>query len=198
MIKLKVFAVSSKLLTRILTFNKELWLFEKVSISNSILKGNDNGVKSIFPARRQIKKIARQDNADRYFDAAGIIHLEFVPVDTTIKSRYYFLVSKRLYVSMYRVRKEKFRNKTGCSCMIRCRLTRPLNVNPFRASKSICMIPQPPYLPHLSPANFSSSRRWKSPKTKEFQRHQRHPTCCDQATERDWTARLPTHFRRSV
>jgi hypothetical protein len=26
----------------------------------------------------QTAKIARQDNADRYFDAAGIIHLEFL------------------------------------------------------------------------------------------------------------------------
>jgi hypothetical protein len=31
-----------------------------------------------------IAKIARQDNADRYFDAAGIIHLDFVPVGTTV------------------------------------------------------------------------------------------------------------------
>ena len=86
-----------------------------------------------------------------------IIHLEFVPVGTTVKSHYYFVMLKRLYVDMYRVRKEQFRNNRGCSCMIRCPLTWPLNVKPFLASKSICMIQDPIYLPDLSPGNFPLS-----------------------------------------
>ena len=54
----------------------------------------------------QITKIVRQDNADRYFDAVGIIHLEFIPVGTTMKSHFYFVVLNHLYVSM------QFRNKS--------------------------------------------------------------------------------------
>jgi hypothetical protein len=65
-----------------------------------------------FPRQKTVRaqKIARQDNADRYFDAAGIIYLELVPAGTTVKSHYYFVVLKRLYVDVYRVIKEPFRN----------------------------------------------------------------------------------------
>jgi len=59
------------------------------------------------------QKITRRDNADRYFETTGIIHLEFVPVGTTVKSHHYFVVLKRLYVDMYHVRKEQFRNNRG-------------------------------------------------------------------------------------
>jgi hypothetical protein len=70
-------------------------------------------VKPIFPGRRQSdRKIARQENADRYFNADGIIHLEFVPVGTTMKSHCYFVVLKCLYLSKSCGRKEQFRNNS--------------------------------------------------------------------------------------
>jgi hypothetical protein len=45
----------------------------------------------------QVAKIACQDNADHFLDAARITHCEFVPESTTVNSHYYLGVMERLY-----------------------------------------------------------------------------------------------------
>jgi hypothetical protein len=43
-------------------------------------------------------------DADRFFDAVGIIHHEFVPESTTVSSHHYLGVIERLYARMCHVR----------------------------------------------------------------------------------------------
>ena len=66
-----------------------------------------------FSSAEESQDAKSQDNADRFFGAAGRNQPEFVPVGTTVKNHYYFGVLKRLNVRIHHVGNEQFRNNSS-------------------------------------------------------------------------------------
>ena len=94
------------------------------------------------------------------FDSQGIVHKEFVSPEQTVKQIFYQEVLERLRKRVARVRpgiactRMLHRDKASCHTAV--------SINEFLTEKSIPVVPQPPYLPDLSPCDLFLFPRLKN------------------------------------
>jgi len=95
-----------------------------------------------------------------FFNSQGIIYKEFVPQGPTINKQYYCEILERLIKRVHHVRPEiadtwmLHHDNAACHTAI--------SVNKFLAKKGISVVPQPQYLPDLSPCDFFLFPKLKS------------------------------------
>jgi len=87
-----------------------------------------------------------------FFDSQGIVHKEFVPPGQTVNQSFYGEVLERLRKRVAHVRPGIARTWMLNHDCAPCHTA--VSVNEFLAEKSIPVVPQPPYLPDLSPCDF--------------------------------------------
>jgi hypothetical protein len=106
---------------------------------------------------------------------------------------------ERLYARMRRVRNEQFRNNRWLLLHDNAPAHCALNLKQFLASKSVFVIQHPPTRQIWHRQTFFLFPKVKlALKGNAFQRHKRHPTRCDRATERGFIAGLPARFQGRV
>jgi len=104
------------------------------------------------PKKARMRKSKVKTMLIVFFDAKGVVHKEFVPQEQTINATYYVEVLDRLRKRVVRCRKEivatwQLHHDNTLSHTA-------LRVREFLAKHSIATLPQPPYSPDLSPADF--------------------------------------------
>ena len=95
-----------------------------------------------------------------FFDSQGIIHKEFVPLGQTVTQTFYWEVLERLTKRVARVRPGIARTWMLHHDNAPCHTA--VSINEYLAEKSIPVVPQPPYLPDLSPCDFFLFPRLKN------------------------------------
>lgn len=87
-----------------------------------------------------------------FFNSHGVIHREFVPPGQTVNQVFYREVLDRFRKRVNRVRPDIARNWILHHDNAPCHTA--FNVTQFLTSKEIPVLPQPPYLPDLTPCDF--------------------------------------------
>jgi len=95
-----------------------------------------------------------------FFDSQGIVHKEFVPPGQAVNQTYYREVLERLRKRVARVRPGIARTWMLHHDNAPCHTA--VSINEFLAEKSIPVVPQPPFLPDLSPCDLFSFLRLKN------------------------------------
>jgi len=106
------------------------------------------------------EQIQNKINAHFFFDSQGIVHKEFVPPGQTVNQTFYREVLERLRKRVARVRPGIARTWMLHGDNAPCHMA--VSINEFLAEKSIPVVPQPPYLPDLSPCDFFLFPRLKN------------------------------------
>src|SRR5215469_3422364 len=113
---------------------------------------------------RHDQKKARQSRSNVkvmlivFFDWKGIVHHEFVARGETVNKEFYLKVMKRLREAVRRKRPEAWTNKTWMLHHDNAPAHASLLIREFLAKQEKIVVPQPPYSPDLSPADFFCSQ----------------------------------------
>jgi len=97
-----------------------------------------------------------------FFDWKGIVRREFVPRGETVNREFYFKVMKRLREAVRRKRPEAWTNKTWMLHHDNAPAHASLLIREFLAKQDTFVVPQPPYSPDLTPADFFVFPKLKS------------------------------------
>jgi len=91
-----------------------------------------------------------------FFDASGIVYMEFVPPGQTVNQQFYLKVLKRLRNSVCRKQPEMWSSGDWFLHHDNAPAHTALSVQQFLAKKMMVIL-HPPYSPDLAPCNFSCS-----------------------------------------
>ena len=97
-----------------------------------------------------------------FFDWKGIVHHEFVPRGETVNKGFCLKVMKRLGEAMRRKWPEAWTNKTWILHHNNAPSHASLLIREFLAKQDTFVVPQPPYSPDLTPADFFVFPKLKS------------------------------------
>ena len=100
---------------------------------------------------------ADKDYAHLFFDYRGLVRQEFVPHGTTANAAFYKSVLKRLREKVRRKRLDLWRDQSWLLHHDNARPHTALMIQEFLSRNSLPTVPQPPYSPNLSPADFFPS-----------------------------------------
>lgn len=98
-----------------------------------------------------------------FFDWNGLVHHEFVPTGVTVNKEYYRDVMRRLRENVRRKRPELWEDNSWILHHDNAPAHRSLLVTEFLAKHATVILPQPPYSPDLSPADYFLFARLKKP-----------------------------------
>jgi len=97
-----------------------------------------------------------------FFDWQGVIHYEFVPRGETVNKEFYVAVLKRLREAVHRKRPQEWTNQSWVLHHDNAPAHSSFLVRNFLAENETTVVPQPPYSPDLSPADFFLFPKLKS------------------------------------
>ena len=97
-----------------------------------------------------------------FFDWQGAIHSEFIPRVQTVNKEFYVAVLKHLREAVCRKRPQLWTNQSWVLHHNNAPAHSSFLVRNFLAKSEMTMVPQPPYSPDLSPAEFFLFSKLKS------------------------------------
>ncbi|KAA1414165.1 hypothetical protein F0U44_22385, partial [Nocardioides humilatus] len=104
-----------------------------------------------------------------FFDCNGVVHHEFLPQGRTVNKEYYLEVMRRLREAIRQKRTELWKKQSWILHHDNAPAHTSMLVREFLAKNKTVIMPQPPYSPHLAPADFFLFPKLKTPmKGKRF------------------------------
>ena len=97
-----------------------------------------------------------------FFDWQGVIHYKFIPHGQTVNKEFYVAVLKCLREAVRRKRPQLWTNQSWVLHHDNAPVHLPFLVRNFLAKNQTTNVPQPPYSPDLSPADFVLFPKFKS------------------------------------
>ena len=141
-----------ELLTKVIT-GDETWVFEydpeTKRQSKQWLSPGSPRPKKAHQSRSQIKVMLIA-----FFDAHGIVHVEFIPQRQTINQHVYQHVLKNLLTTICHRRRDLFDSNMWLLHHDNAPAHSALSVRRFLAKKNVSVLDQPPYSPDLAPCDF--------------------------------------------
>ena len=146
---------------RVIITGDESWIFEYD------LKTKRQSLQWKYPLSPRPKK-ARQSRSKiklmliAFFDARGIVHMEFLPQGQTVNQHVYKGILWRLLRSVREKRHELWQNNTWLLHQDNAPSHNALSIGQFLAEGNVAVLDHPPYSPDLAPCGFfcsPSSRR---------------------------------------
>jgi histone-lysine N-methyltransferase SETMAR len=114
-----------------------------------------NGIKYIEAKKVRMQKSRLKIMLTAFFDAKGIIHLEFVPENQTVNGKFHKEVIKKSVARAHRVRPEYLAKWVLISSARQYMGAFFGLFSEFLAKRGISVLSHPPYSPHLTPVDFS-------------------------------------------
>ena len=97
-----------------------------------------------------------------FFDARGIVHMEFLPQGQTVNQHVYKEILRRLLRSVREKRRELWQDNAWLLHQDNAPAHNALSIRQFLAERNVTVLDHPPYSPDLAPCDFfcsPSSRR---------------------------------------
>jgi transposase len=97
-----------------------------------------------------------------FFDSEGVVHYEFLPQGRTVNKEYYLEVMQRLLEAVRKKRPDAWRENRWMLQHDNASAHSSFLVRDFLAKHATTVLPQPPYSPDLTPADFFLFPKLKS------------------------------------
>ena len=149
---LKQLEITPDLLSRVVT-GDESWIFEY----DPVIKRQSLEWKSASsprPKKARLFKSKIKVMLIVFFDAYGIVHLEFLPQGQTINQNVYKNILRRLMRSVREKRRELWETKSWLLHHDNAPAHNALSIRQFLTENNIAVLEQPPYSPDLAPCDF--------------------------------------------
>ena len=98
-----------------------------------------------------------------FFDWNGMVHHEFLPQVQMVNKEYYLEVMSRLREAIRQKRTKLWKNQSWILTHDNAPVYTSMPVREFLAKNKTVIMPQPPYLPNLVPADFVLFPKLKTP-----------------------------------
>ena len=140
------------LLQRVIT-GDESWIFEyDPETKRQSLQWKCRSSTKLKKARQSRSKIKLMLTA--FFDARGIVHMEFLPQSQTVNQHVYKEILQRLLCSVYEKRRELWQNNAWLLHQDNAPAHNALNICQFPAERNVAVLDHPPYSPDLASCDF--------------------------------------------
>ena len=98
-----------------------------------------------------------------FLDSNGVVHHEFLPQGHMVNKEHYLEVKRRLHEAIHQQRTELWKNQSWILYHDNALALATMLVREFLAKNKTVIMPQPPYSPHLAPADFFLYAKLKTP-----------------------------------